>query len=407
MRNQQHINIAISQAFYARKYVLTALLNGVDNTAQERPDESLFFSSEGWHLFLRVERCAYPLSSYLQDTGFKTLLPDNFQEILSKEVKWEAKRIASARSQLEEVREWALKNSACPIVLKGGLGILENTPLDLNDIDILLPKSDAIGLFSSLLEYGYYPPSEPARISHNCLWRKGALEVEIHQGIYDGLLYPANGTWPGARETRTCPGLWRLAPEDNVWHLLIHNVDKSPERRGRIRDLLLIRGALDSCSADDIAEIRNKCSGHRFYELLILTLDAALGAFTAQPDDPLEETALLTYLLANRRENRTKVYPTSGVVNRWVYALLAGPVERRQIWGQILKRAEGLSPNRLARWLQLRTPRIARVIMICRRSTRIVLCLFISYLIAIRVRKLRAEYRHYFKARNGRSLRNS
>jgi hypothetical protein len=405
MPERQHINTAISQAFHLRKYFLNALLNPLGDWVRTPPNKALFFSADGWRLFLRVERCAYPLNQYFKETGFQTLLPGEFRDILRAEADWEWQRISSARRQLQAIAAWALENDCRPIVLKGGLGVANNTLLDLNDLDILLPISEGRRFFSALIEDGYHPSGGAGRYTFNQLWRDGALAVEIHHGIHEGLVYPDGKFWPGAGEIPACPGLWCLAPADHLWHVLIHNVGKHPERRGRIRDLLLLRSAIEACSPGDIATVKRKSSSHELSRELDMTLACALRSSNDPAiDDPLEELALVAYLLANRKENRAKVYPTSGMVNSWVYALLSGPAERRLIWATVLVRAPGLSKISAIRYLQLTAPRLGRLVHVCGRFVYRAANLVRGYVLAIRIRRLRARYLRYFRAQDQRSL---
>jgi hypothetical protein len=359
MPERKLINNAVTQAFQARKFVLNALLKPLHDSSRQLADKALFFSVDGWRLFLRVERCAWPLSQFLEETGFETVLPDDFRDILRAEADWEWQRIASAKRQLHAVGAWALGNECRPIVLKGGLSVIGNAPLDLNDLDILLPRSDGDRLFNALIEDGYHPPGGAGRF---------------------------------------CPGLWRLAPADHLWHVLIHNVGKHPERRGRIRDLLLLRSAIDACSPDDIAAVKRVAVGHVLTGELNKTLTCVLGSSDSPANnDPLEETALLAYLLAVRKENRARVYPTSGMVSLWVYALLSGPIERRDMWAPVLARPKGLSSRGAIRYLQLTVPRLARVVQVCGRFTYRAAYLVAGYVLAIRIRRLRARYLRYFR----------
>ena len=48
-----------------RRYVLPSLLHDAGGARLEPPDKALFFSTDGWHLFLRVERCG--LTSFTLD----------------------------------------------------------------------------------------------------------------------------------------------------------------------------------------------------------------------------------------------------------------------------------------------------------------------------------------------------
>ena len=405
MPKRQHIDMTISQAFRVRQYVLTALLNPLPDSVRHPPNKSLFFSRDGWRLFLRVERCAYPLSRFFEDAGFESLLPDEFRDILREEADWEWRRISSAKRQLQAIATWASENDCRPIVLKGGLGVTENTLLDLNDLDILLPKSDGGRLFDALIADGYRPSLSAAPYAMNGLSREGALAVDIHHALNEG----PSGLNPDLRqhalEVSGSPGLWRLAPADHLWHVLIHNVGKHAERRGRIRDLLLLRSAIVECSPDDINAIKRKAARHELSSVLSMTLNCVLGSSDGPAvDDPLKETALLAFLLANRKENRSKVYPTSGMVNRWVYAVLSGPVERRRIWEEILSRSTGTSGYKAIRGLELTTPRLGRAALICARFANRAANLVRARVLAIRIRRLRARYLRHFREQDQSGL---
>ena len=405
MPERQHIDMAISQAFHVRKFVLKALLNRLPDSVRHPPNKSLFFSSDGWRLFLRVERCAYPLNRFFEDAGFENLLPDEFRNILREEADWEWQRISSAKRQLQAIATWASENDCRPIVLKGGLGVAENTLLDLNDLDILLPKSDGGKLFDALIEDGYRASGTAGRYARNGLWRDGALAVDIRHGVHEGLENPAGTLWKNAGEVTSYPGLWRLAPTDHLWHVLIHNVGKHPERRGRIRDLLLLRSAIEASAPGDIATAKRRASSHELSSVLNRTLDCVLRLSDGPcNNDPLEEIALLAYLLGNRRENRSRVFPMSGMVNRWVCALLAGPVERKSIWEVILVRGEGVSKHKVIRYLELTAPWLGRAVIVSARAAHRTASLARACVLTIRIRRLRARYLRYFREQDQRGL---
>jgi len=395
----QRIDSTISQAFYLRRYLLPSLLRKSHVADSEPLDSSIFFSPAGWHLFLRVERCAYPLRRLFEASGFENALPGEFREILDDEADWEWRRIQSAMAQLEEIQGWALANDARPIVLKGGLAVVGDMPLDLNDLDILLPAADCERLFGALVGAGYSPRGSAGRFCRNQLWRDGALAVEIHHGIHDGLVYPPDGYWPGMQPVTGFPGLWRLSPIDNLWHVLLHNVDKSPTHRGRIRDLLLMRAASRSCSPEDIAVLRDRVDERALSYELHATLDCVLDPDVSADAEFLDGSAMLSYLLGNRPENRSRVYPTAGMVNEWVFALLAGRIERRAIWSGVLVRAPGVSKIGIIRRLQRSVPAFGRAVHVLMRSAWRLVTLVRGSLIAIRCRRLRTRYLQHCRDR--------
>jgi len=167
-----------------------------------------------------------------------------------------------------------------------------------------------------------------------------------------------------------------------------------PQRRGRIRDLLLLGEAIAGCSAQDLEDVRRRIAKHELCEVLGLALghglDWSQGKATV---DPFEEIALISYLLANRRENRARVHPTSGMLNSWVFAQLLGPVERRTMWSSTLVVSPDLSGFFPVRRLQLLSPRLGRLVQVTGRFlTRAGACAR-AYPVAAPIRRLLRQRR--------------
>lgn len=359
----------VCDAYAVRRLALALLPRLDEDEARRHVERAPLASGEGWELFLRTERCAHPLEGALRRTGCEDLLSEPVRAVLGREAAWERGRISSARRQLESLATWAAESGARPVVLKGGLPALGPDGLDLNDVDILLPVEDAEEIQAWLLAREDHRPGYAGGDHLRQVRPAGELAIEVHYALDGEMWGQESGSWRRIREIPGMPGLWRLGPADHLWHVLAHQIVVHVPRRGRVRDLLLLRDALASCSPEDIDLARHRARHHRLSDVLEPALEHALrwsGGFGVE--DPYVDTALAGYLLACRKENRSKVYPTSGRTNRWIYALLAGPVERRAVWARIWTRSEDLSGQPVIRRVQSLNPRLGRLLQ---RSVRL------------------------------------
>lgn len=352
------LDTVICDAYAVRRLTLALLPRRLDrDDACRHVERAPIGSNDGWELFLRTERCANPLEMALRRTGCEDLLTEPARRTLRREAEWERGRISSARRQLATIATWAEESDARPVVLRGGLPALGPEGLDLNDVDVLLPMEAAHSLQVWLLELDDRRPGWAGRDHLRQLRQPGELAVEVHYALDGEEPDPGSGFWSRIREVPAAPGLWRLAPADHLWHVLTHQVVKHVPRRGRVRDLLLLRDALASCTPEEIDVTRRRVRGHRLSDLLELALEHALRwAQGPGVEDPYIDTALAGYLIARRKENRSKVYPTSGRTNLWVYALLAGPIERRAVWARIWTRTEDQSGHPVIHRVQSLNP---------------------------------------------------
>jgi len=369
MLGAEPLDPVVSQALRARHFALTALSPGWDGRASlSIPDPELFRSIDGWRLFLRVDRCAHPLRQALDRYKPQSCVPVPFYELLTEEAEWELQRIGSARRQLSMVDAWAAECGCRPVVLKGGVSALGDSWVDLNDVDLLLMKEDAERLVEALLDRGYQQCGFAGAHHLRGLVRDGELMIEIHLALdteeadTDGQLRHRIEPIPTSR------GLSRLAPADHLWHVLTHAVVTHPPRRGRVRDLLLLQQAISTCAAEEIDATRRRAAKHELSETLRSALDhGVLWSRGEATEGPFEEVALVGYLLGHRKENRSRVHPTAGMVNSWVFAQLEGPAARRALWSTAMARSPDLSGFSPVRRLQLLSPRLGRMVQIAGR----------------------------------------
>jgi hypothetical protein len=351
-------------------------------TGRDSPTDdarALFQSLDGWRLFLHVERCALPLYQVMERAGLLATLPAPFLTLLTEETEWERKRIASARRQLQLIGRWATEHQHRPVVLKGGVSALGSAGIDLNDIDLLLEHDDAAALVTDLQQRGYRQFGYAGVHHLRGLVREDELLVEIHVTLDTQLVPPDETYWDRVEAIAEVPGLWRLAPADHLWNILTHGSVKHITRRGRLRDLLLLHQALADCSTRDIEINRRRAATHELAGVLGTTIDHVQHWADGAGDDPFEAVALTGYLLGQRDENRSRVHPTSGSVNKWVFAQLAGRAERHAIWASVGRRGSDLSGFSPVRRLQRLSPGLGRLVQIGGRFSTQVLAYAKAY----------------------------
>jgi len=247
-------------------------------------------------------------------------------------------------------------------VLKGGLSALVGPgPVDLNDVDILLPEAAAAALATILDERGHgaiFSTAQHlgARIMPN------ALPVEIHLSLDADGSPPAERVWRGLTPVPGCSGLHALAPADHLWHVLRHAVVDHPNRRGRLRDVIVVADAVAACGAEELTGLKTRVDQHEYATPLGDVLAMAHAMSTGVPTaDRFRHLALAHYLV----RQLTRRLPVSTARARdlaeWTFALLLGRRERRALWiHQVWQRTLEPSPYRFIAWLEHRFPRLGR-----------------------------------------------
>lgn len=402
MMRRRRMDRILRQALRARSFALRALSPSASGKpVSEHPDD-IFFSTEGWHLFVRVERCALHLQRVMEETGLWSRIPPAFAATLAREAEWERRHVASARRQLRVIGEWGLANDCRPVVLKGGVNAVGPECVDLNDIDILLPEERAKRLTDSLVHDGYRRSAHSSVDHFRGLSREGEILIEIHPRIIVIETHHGGYHETGLQEIPEIPGLWRLASVDHVWHILTHIVAGHPARRGRIRDLLLLRHAVATCSEADLQAVVRRVEGHELTDALRATLRHALQWLKEVPtDDPFRDVALASYMLGLRRSNRSRIYPISGRINQCVFGLLLGPVERRAVWKEVGAEFADFSGHRSIRSLQRVNPQIAGIVHDLARVVTRAVSFARAWPVAASIRRRSARYRDHSTRETG------
>jgi hypothetical protein len=265
-----------------------------------------------------VERCALAVSAAVGPRRLR----DPALATLRARAHVEAQRVLSARAQLARVGAAAERSGWTLVVLKGAVPLLaRHDAPDLMDIDFWGSPGDAHALAAWLDASGFTPEGKPA--AHRLAVRTApeTLPVEIHTAV-PGV--PAEGAEWG--RLRRAGALWTLAPADHAWHLLVHATEQHLERRGRIRELLLLRLALDDCGEEalDALRLRVRSATRPAAMLRQMEMAARRGPGAGASEDRFGLTAACGYILTARRPRA----PAAMVSAAWRSAL--GVVARRE-----------------------------------------------------------------------------
>lgn len=268
-------------------------------------------SPAGWGLFLRVERCALALAARGAAPGD----PAGGRAIRARAAD-ESRSVLAARAELRRLGQAARGPGLPLVVLKGAAPLLYGgRQVPMLDVDVLGTPAAARALAEALDRSGFQGQGRAA--SHRLAVRaqEAGLPVEIHT--------TAPGLPPAALDRAVpVPGspLRVLHPADHLLHVLVHSAVHHPDRRGRLRDLLLAADAVARCTPGDLGAVR-----------AAVALEAQAGPVAAQVelasaiahgagarDDVFELTAAGSYLMA-------EAFPRWGLRGAVLeYAWLAG-----------------------------------------------------------------------------------
>ena len=236
--------------------------------------DAIHCASESWRLFLTAERCAIPLEKVLRAVD---RLPASIERVLHRRAREEMARVLSARIQLRHIGELAgqLGAEARPVVLKGGWCVLGDDPLDLSDIDVLLPGDQATTLAAALDARGHEATfSNPQHLRARLTPQ--ALPVEIHLTLDPSGRPPEERLWHGITPVPSTPGLWRLSPAEHLWHVVRHATVDHPSRRGTAPRSPPDRGRGLDLHLGDLAEVTTRVERHESRSTLRDVLTMAL-----------------------------------------------------------------------------------------------------------------------------------
>lgn len=293
-------------------------------------------SPGAWRAFLRVERCAAPLRRALSAANVP--LPPELAAILADLATAELKRFMSAAAQVLLAGS-LLRDMGVPgVALKAGAGAAGGgEPVDVADLDLLVPAEHAARFAAALEARGGHRPLKadpPATATGK--WEmagrkaQGALLVEVHFAVPH--LGPGVDPWSGLRPTRVA-GVFRLSAAHHLWHLLVHSAVHHVERRGQIRELVLLREAIGAATPAEVEEVRARAAAHPAAAVLQASLEMAGELAGGRvPRDRFAGVAAARAALLDWTPPPGVPAPTVRAYTAAVVALAAGAGDYRRLW---------------------------------------------------------------------------
>lgn len=317
-----------ASALVIRRAAAPLLLHGVfDSEAWSRAAEA---ADEAWRLFLRIERCAFPLQQALSQAPGTVSPAAPFRAVLSRAAQLESARILVVRTHVRTAAMLAASAGFRVLVLKGGVMAGGDNPIDLSDLDVLVAKDQAGAVASALRDLGWTSSDQSSdRVSHILLSRDVPLEIHHalgHEPIEFSRLWDRSALLDGL------PPLRQLGPVDHLRHVVSHLALQHPNRRTRLRDLMLVAHAARRCSSTEAAAAFADAASSYTAAVSRATLDAATGQANAQARHDEERLALAIYALAARPRLRLLPHDISQVVDVCSITMLQTAWERRAVW---------------------------------------------------------------------------
>jgi len=291
--------------------------------------------ADAWELFLAVERCAHPLRRALSSAGVMEALADPARAALERHGIPEAMKSLALRLEAAAVAGMLAERGWTGIVLKGGAAVLDGAcEVGMFDLDLLVRPEHARPLVEAMDRAGYrkewddVDPDTPGKHEMAVRIREGGIMVEIHFDLAPRL---EGDLFAGAVPLPVAP-LLRLAPAENLWHVLIHGTLHHPDRRGVLRDVMVATAGVRWCSPAELAEVERRCAahprGHVPARMLAMARDFAAG----RAADPFARDAAAGYLLRLHTRAHEPSEARWLALSRTVFALVEGRGEMGTLW---------------------------------------------------------------------------
>lgn len=287
-----------------------------------------------WGVFLGVERCAHPLRDAL-GADLLEALPEPARGALERRGVAEAVSALSLRHEAAQVAGLLRARGWAGVVLKGGAAVLGRAcEVDVRDLDVLVRPEHARPLAADMDAVGYthqgpdFDPAAPNRHELAPRTRDGQILVELHFALAPRL---DDDPWTGAVPL-VVPGLFRMAPANHLWHVLLHGTLHHPERRGALRDVLVAATAVRWCAPGDLAEVERRCRAHPRGRLPATMLAMARSMVEGAPTDRFRRQAAAAYLLY---QLTGRYHPREALLlplARTIFALGEGAGEYARLW---------------------------------------------------------------------------
>jgi len=208
-----------------------------------------------WELFVTAESCALPLLRRLQALALLDALPAVARTVVQRAAVAESQRTLAAATQLPGLDAIAVSLGVTPLLLKGAAHLAaRGEPLDLGDVDVLVPADRADAFADAMQAAGYRPQFEGLGNDEDGihlpgLVPPGGIPVEVHREARYG-----DDVLDETAEARPLAGhaaLRHAAGPRTVVNVLHHAVVLHPHRFGHLRDVVLLATLVRALSSDD------------------------------------------------------------------------------------------------------------------------------------------------------------
>jgi hypothetical protein len=358
--------VALStEALRLRAWALELLGGGAAGDAPEA-------DAAAWSVFLRVEACAAPVRNALRAAGVRAGAGEGE---LDKAATRESQRILSARAQVASIDRLAAKEGWRIAVLKGGVALQDAQPLDVGDLDLLVAPGDAPALLQALHGAGFAAHGEdhaaPGPRDHHYAPRytPGSVPVEVHFRI--GEMDPEHDLLSAAVPLERSRALLRLAPADHLRHLLLHTVAHHPQRRGRLRDLLLIGAAARALGGPGTDAALASLAANPFAAQLGETLGAARALAEGRtPEDLWRRASGAGYAASASAWIARLPRGRQDELSICLFAALGCAEDRRRAWARLWAPAATSSELPALAWLEGRSAAAGGAVRRAMRAAR-------------------------------------
>ena len=288
-------------------------------------------SAAVWDIFLRRERCASEILATMP-RAVRDRLPEPVREVVVRNATRQTQRVLAARGQLRRIGALLEDHGLSATVLKGGLALAQGAPHgDVIDVDLLVRPADVNEVMDLLQGSGYEVRDGSMGVMHHepPISLPNLIPVEIHTGLQGFSPQDVERISGTTRSLPGLPGIEGMEPAAHLSYLLDHSSLRHPHRLGCIRELLLLRRALEDCSAAERSAVREELARHPDGRVLEPWLAFAEAARDGSPDgDPFQRVAAAHYLmlslLARRGLPRAVVLP---LARQTLHVLGEGPDE--------------------------------------------------------------------------------